>query len=77
MVIGQGGRQSEVLPNWNILKAAGQEKEVSFRVGGEEWKKRARREGGIKPEEGRVRWEEKKRNRLSAKASFVFFFKET
>ena len=36
MVIGQGGRQSEVLPNWNILKAAGQEKEqekeVSFRA---------------------------------------------
>ena len=50
------------MPNWNILKAAGQEKEVSFRVGGEEWKRRARREGGIKPEKGRVRWEEKKRN---------------
>lgn len=61
MVIGQGGRQSEVLPNWNILKAAGQEKEVSFRVE-EEWKRRARREGGIKPEEGRARWEERQSN---------------
>lgn len=62
MVIGQGGRQSEVLPNWNILKAAGQEKEVSFRVEEEEWKRMARREGGIKPEEGRARWEEKRSN---------------
>ena len=61
MVIGQGGGQPEVLPNWNILKAAGQEKEVSFRIE-EEWKRRARREGGIKPEEGRARWEEKKSN---------------
>ena len=50
------------MPNWNILKAAGQEKEVSFRVEEEEWKRRARREGGIKPEEGRTRWEEKKSN---------------